>query len=135
MSRSLSRCSCGRARRAEAFAAAEANDWDAELTPIVQTMAESERKTAHEIFEAAISAAKDELARPSSALAISGLAGGVTMGLTGMAVAVARAHLGAGEWQQLASMLLYPIGFISVIIGRAQLFTENTLWAVFLVSR
>jgi formate/nitrite transporter FocA (FNT family) len=30
-------------------------------------------------------------------------------------------------------MLLYPIGFIAVIIGRAQLFTENTLYPVVLV--
>ncbi|MCU1287308.1 MAG: Formate/nitrite family of transporter [Acidobacteriales bacterium] len=100
---------------------------------IVQTMADSERKTAQQIFDAAASAAKDELSRTSSALAISGLAGGVTMGLTGLGVAVARAHLGSGEWQQFASMLLYPIGFISVIIGRAQLFTENTLYPVILV--
>jgi formate/nitrite transporter FocA (FNT family) len=97
------------------------------------TTADSERKTAQEIFDAASATAKDELSRPSSALAISGLAGGVTMGLTGMGVAVARAHLGAGEWQQLVAMLLYPIGFISVIIGRAQLFTENTLYPVILV--
>jgi formate/nitrite transporter FocA (FNT family) len=33
----------------------------------------------------------------------------------------------------LASFLLYPIGFIVVIIGRAQLFTENTLYPVVLV--
>src|SRR4051812_18241375 len=97
------------------------------------TTADSERKTAQEIFDAASATAKDELSRPSSALAISGLAGGVTMGLTEMGVAVARAHLGAGEGQQLFAMLLYPIGFISVIIGRAQLFTENTLYPVILV--
>jgi len=30
-------------------------------------------------------------------------------------------------------MLFYPIGFVAVIIGRAQLFTENTLYPVVLV--
>ena len=29
--------------------------------------------------------------------------------------------------------MLYPIGFIAVIIGRAQLFTENTLYPVALI--
>jgi formate/nitrite transporter FocA (FNT family) len=32
-------------------------------------------------------------------------------------------------------MLLYPLGFLAVIIGRAQLFTENTLYPVVLVLR
>ncbi len=55
------------------------------------------------------------------------------MGLTGMAVAVARATLGHGAAQDFISYLFYPVGFISVIIGRAQLFTENTLYPVVLV--
>jgi formate-nitrite transporter family protein len=96
-------------------------------------MPESQRLTAQEIFDNAAEAAKDELSRTSPALAVSGLAGGVTMGLTGLGVAVARSHLGTGDWQQFASMLLYPVGFISVIIGRNQLFTENTLYPVILV--
>jgi len=43
-----------------------------------------------------------------------------------------RALLGH-EGQHIAPYLLYPIGFIAVIIGRAQLFTENTLYPVVLV--
>jgi formate/nitrite transporter len=38
-----------------------------------------------------------------------------------------------GAWEELVSFLVYPIGFIAVIIGRAQLFTENTLYPVVLV--
>jgi formate/nitrite transporter FocA (FNT family) len=34
---------------------------------------------------------------------------------------------------QFIAFLFYPIGFIAVIIGRAQLFTENTLYPVALV--
>lgn len=55
------------------------------------------------------------------------------MGLTGLAVASMRAILGPGANHQIAPYLLYPIGFIAVIIGRAQLFTENTLYPVVLV--
>lgn len=55
------------------------------------------------------------------------------MGLTGLSVAAVRAVLGPGQWQEFVSFLVYPTGFIAVIIGRAQLFTENTLYPVLLV--
>lgn len=55
------------------------------------------------------------------------------MGLTGLSVAVAQSVLGPGPWQEFASLLFYPLGFIAVIIGRAQLFTENTLFPVALI--
>jgi formate/nitrite transporter FocA (FNT family) len=57
----------------------------------------------------------------------------LTLGLTGLSVAAIREILGRGGWQDLVSYLAYPIGFIAVIIGRAQLFTENTLYPVILV--
>src|SRR5205085_12319321 len=47
--------------------------------------------------------------------------------------AIVRAVVGEGGHQQLIAYLFYPIGFIAVIIGRAQLFTENTLYPVVIV--
>ncbi len=91
------------------------------------------RRTAHEIFEKVIENARDELRRSSRALAFSGVAGGMGMGLTGLSVAVAQSILGTGRWQDFASLLFYPLGFVAVIIGRAQLFTENTLFPVALI--
>jgi formate/nitrite transporter FocA (FNT family) len=91
------------------------------------------RRTAHEIFTNVERNAHDELKRSSRALAFSGLAGGFGMGLTGLAVASARAQLGDGGLQEFISLLFYPLGFIAVIIGRAQLFTENTLYPVALI--
>lgn len=93
------------------------------------------RLSAHEIFEKAIRNGRDEMDRTSPALAISGLAGGLTMGLTGLAVAIARTYIGDGQVQQLVSMLVYPMGFMAVIIGRAQLFTENTLYPIVVILR
>lgn len=93
---------------------------------------ETRRLTAAEIFEAATDSARDELRRSNQKLAFSGVAGGLTMGLTAMAVASVRALRVPGA-PQYAPYLLYPIGFIAVIIGRAQLFTENTLFPVILV--
>jgi formate/nitrite transporter FocA (FNT family) len=102
-------------------------------TTTEQAVPETRRLTAHEIFDAATENARSELKRPLLGLAISGLAGGITLGLTGIGVASVRAALGDGGWQQLVSYLIYPIGFIAVIIGRQQLFTENTLYPVVLV--
>jgi formate-nitrite transporter family protein len=93
----------------------------------------SNRRSAHEILEGVLKNAREELGRSTLALAFSGTAGGLTMGLTGLGVAIARAHLGPGSVQQLIAMLLYPVGFVAVVIGRAQLFTENTLYPVVLV--
>lgn len=91
------------------------------------------RRTAYEIFSTVEKNAHEELKRPTRALAFSGLAGGFGMGLTGLAVATAHALLGHGPMQDFLALLFYPIGFISVVIGRSQLFTENTLYPVALL--
>src|SRR5207253_6533871 len=80
---------------------------------------ETRRLTAPEIFSAAVENAREELRRPARSLAFSGLAGGLTMGLTGLSVAAVRAILGSGTWEELVSFVVYPVGFIAVIIGRA----------------
>ena len=94
---------------------------------------ESRRFTAHEILQAALDNARIELNRSITKLALAGIAGGITMGLTGLGVASLRALIGAEGRGELVGYLAYPIGFIAVIIGRAQLFTENTLYPVVLV--
>ena len=94
---------------------------------------QSQRRTAREIFKRVEDNAHDELRRSAQALAFSGLAGGVSMGLTGLAVASAMAALPNVPAREFIAYLLYPIGFIAVIIGRAQLFTENTLYPVALI--
>lgn len=98
-----------------------------------QVQQELERPTAIQIYAQVAKNARQELRRPVRSLAISGLAGGITMGLTGLATAIARAELGTGGFGHFVTTLLYPIGFIAVILGRAQLFTENTLYPVALV--
>ncbi len=92
-----------------------------------------QRPTARKIFQGVANNARDELGRSTPALFISGLAGGFNMGLTGLGVAIAQVHLGPGKAAEPLAMLFYPLGFVAVIIGRAQLFTENTLYPVALV--
>lgn len=98
-------------------------------------MNEHERLTAAEIFESAARNGRDELERSTRALAISGLAGGLVMGLTGLATAVVQTLLGKQGVGEFASFFFYPLGFIGVTLGRAQLFTENTLYPVLLILR
>ncbi|HET7572881.1 MAG TPA: formate/nitrite transporter family protein [Gaiellaceae bacterium] len=100
-------------------------------------MAESEshsaRPQAEEILDRVISDAEEELDRSSAGLAISGFAAGLTMGLSALGVAVLAHLLPHEHWAPLVAYLLYPLGFVAVIIGRAQLFTENTLYPVVLL--
>jgi formate/nitrite transporter FocA (FNT family) len=88
------------------------------------------RRSAEEILDAVFQSARDELARTSLALSFSGVAGGFTMGLTGLGVASMLAALGDAKAADMIARLFYPLGFIIVIIGRGQLFTENTLYPV-----
>jgi formate/nitrite transporter FocA (FNT family) len=96
-------------------------------------MDESRRRSAHEIFEAVVESAREELSRSTPQLLFSGFTAGIGMGLTGLAVALAISYLGDSPIAQFVSFFFYPIGFIVVIIGRAQLFTENTLFPVVLI--
>jgi formate-nitrite transporter family protein len=73
---------------------------------------------------------EEELNRPSSALAWSGLAAGLSMGFSLVAMALLRAHLPDRPWRPLVTNLGYSLGYLIVIVGRQQLFTENTLTAI-----
>ena len=77
----------------------------------------------------------EELQRPLAALAWSGLAAGLSMGFSFLAEALLRAHLPDASWRPLVVNLGYPLGFLIVIIGRQQLFTENTLPRLFRCSQ
>jgi formate/nitrite transporter FocA (FNT family) len=97
-----------------------------------------ERPSAQDIYEQVANNARQELGRSSVALAISGLAGGIFMGLSGLGNAIAIALLTAPGAEPtntaiFIAKMFYPLGFIVVILGRSQLFTENTLYPVALV--
>ncbi|MHB8732524.1 MAG: formate/nitrite transporter family protein [bacterium] len=91
---------------------------------------EAERRsalTAATVYEAVRLEGEDELARPSSALAWSGVAAGLSMGFSLLTQALIWSYLPDAPWRTLVSRLGYTVGFIIVVLGRQQLFTENTL--------
>jgi formate/nitrite transporter FocA (FNT family) len=87
------------------------------------------------VYASIFSEAVDELDRPSRALFWSGLAAGLSMGLSVLGVALLERCLPNEPWQALISRLGYSLGFLVVILGRQQLFTENTLTPVLPLMR
>ena len=71
-----------------------------------------------------------ELERSVSALGWSGLAAGLSMGFSFVAMAVLHARLPDAPWRPLVASLGYTVGFLIVIVASQQLFTENTLKAI-----
>ena len=79
------------------------------------------------VYKAISKEGDDELKRSTSALAWSGLAAGLSMGFSFLVPALLHAHLPDEKWRSLIVSLGYSTGFLIVVLGRQQLFTENTL--------
>lgn len=82
------------------------------------------------VYETVREEGEFELSRTVSALAWSALAAGLSMGFSLVAEGLLRSHLPDTEWRPLISDLGYSAGFLIVILGRQQLFTENTLTVI-----
>tara|TARA_B100000678_G_scaffold272760_1_gene262490 strand:+ start:150 stop:1049 length:900 start_codon:yes stop_codon:yes gene_type:complete len=72
----------------------------------------------------------EELERPTWSLIWSGLAAGIVMGMSILSEALLKERLPDTPWRDFLSSLGYTVGFIIVILGRLQLFTESTITAV-----
>ncbi|GAB3420747.1 hypothetical protein GCM10027435_23860 [Haloparvum alkalitolerans] len=83
-----------------------------------------------EVFQRIVAAADDEIDTPFRELFFSALAAGFAITLTFLMYA---SLYGATDGHPILKALLYPIGFIYIIIGGYQLYTENTLPPVALV--
>jgi formate/nitrite transporter FocA (FNT family) len=103
-----------------------------------ETLGNEDRKEAarrsalgvHVVHEAIRMEGEEELRRPTSALAFSAVAAGLSMGFSLVAESLLRAALPDAPWRPLVAKLGYSVGFLVVILGRQQLFTENTLTVV-----
>ncbi|RFU44370.1 formate/nitrite transporter family protein [Paraburkholderia sp. DHOC27] len=68
--------------------------------------------------------------RTAGALVMSGLAAGLSMGFSFLTQAVIESAIPDRSWRFLVASLGYTVGFVIVILGKQQLFTESTLSAV-----
>ncbi len=71
-----------------------------------------------------------ELSRRPGAVFWSGLAAGLSMGFSFLAMALIQSELPEGPARHLIGSVGYSLGFVIVVLGRQQLFTESTLTAV-----
>ena len=92
-----------------------------------QQVREAESLDAKSTYEVIRREGKKELSRSSDALFWSGLAAGLSMGFSFLAEAILRAYLPDAPWRPLVAKIGYSVGFLIVILGSQQLFTENTL--------
>jgi formate/nitrite transporter FocA (FNT family)/nucleotide-binding universal stress UspA family protein len=83
-----------------------------------------DRFSSDEVFQRIVAAADEELTSGRQELFFSGVAAGLAITITFLLYASMTASTGGDP---VVSVLLYPIGFIYIIIGGYQLYTENTL--------
>jgi formate-nitrite transporter family protein len=105
-------------------------------SPAIHTRAEEKKVeerlaiSSSVVYETIRREGEEEFDRTSSALAWSGLAAGLSMGFSLVAEAVLTAYLPHAAWVPLISKFGYCVGFLIVILGRQQLFTETTLTVI-----
>lgn len=88
------------------------------------------------VYETIRREGEEELYRSMPALAWSGLAAGLSMGFSFITEALLHINLPDAPWRTLISKFGYCIGFLIVVLGRQQLFTENTITPILqLLSR
>jgi len=97
-------------------------------------MERSSQKTYHTILEQEITEGLRELRRPVAGLLISGLSAGLDISFSLFLIAVMMTLLRgqvSHPLQEMLSAAMYSIGFILVVLGRSELFTEHTTRAVY----
>ncbi len=87
------------------------------------------------IYEVIRREGEEELARTKRSLLWSGIAAGMLISLSVLGEAVLRTYLPDTPSRYLVENLGYSLGFLAVIMGRMQLFTENTITTVLPLMR
>ncbi|WP_371156283.1 formate/nitrite transporter family protein [Jannaschia sp. 2305UL9-9] len=105
-----------------------ADEYHAEIAE--QSIEEAGKLAPKMIYEVIRRDGEEELERPKRSLFWSGIAAGVLISFSVLGEGVFRTYLPDAEWRFLVENLGYSLGFIMVILGRMQLFTENTITTV-----
>lgn len=97
-----------------------------------RTSQQDPKKSYREILEQQVKEELSQLARPSGGLMISGLSAGLDVGFSVLLMAVMLTLVGGTLPAPVVEILvanMYSVGFIFVILGRSELFTEHTTLA------
>lgn len=95
-----------------------------------EDVADRQTGSALVVYEVIRAAGDEELHRPASGLFFSALAAGIGVCASLLGVATLRGHLPDAPWVELVAALGYTLGFVIVVLGNLQLFTEATVTAV-----
>ncbi|MBM2574895.1 formate/nitrite transporter family protein [Jannaschia sp. Os4] len=113
---------------AAAAAAEEALEEEARDEEAVEAASKLAPKLLYEVIRRD---GEEELTRPTRSLVWSGIAAGIMISMSVLGEAIFRTYLPAeASWSYLIENLGYSLGFLVVILGRMQLFTENTITTV-----
>jgi formate-nitrite transporter family protein len=82
------------------------------------------------IYEVVRRLGDEEMERPVTSLWWSGVAAGLSISFSLLSQAFFEAYLPAAPWRPLVSGFGYCVGFLMVVLGRQQLFTESTITVV-----
>jgi formate/nitrite transporter FocA (FNT family) len=82
------------------------------------------------IYEVVRRLGEEEMTRPAMSLWWSGLAAGLSISFSLLAQAAFLTHLPDAPWRPLIVAFGYCFGFLMVVLGRQQLFTESTITVV-----
>ena len=98
-----------------------------ELAESVERIARPDAYILHEVIR---SQGNEEIRRHGLALFLSAFAAGLSIALSLIVPGVLKVHLPKAEWTPLVVSMGYAVGFLVVVLGRQQLFTENTITPV-----
>jgi formate/nitrite transporter FocA (FNT family) len=82
------------------------------------------------IYEVVRRLGEEEMERPLVSLWWSGVAAGLSISFSLLAEGILREHLPDAPWRMLVVSLGYSVGFLIVVLGRQQLFTESNITVV-----
>lgn len=88
------------------------------------------RPDAYVLHETIRQQGDEEIRRHGMALFLSALAAGLSIALSLIVPGVLKARLPEATWTPIVVSMGYAVGFLVVVLGRQQLFTENTITPV-----
>lgn len=106
-------------------------DNDAQEEREEEKVAEARPLASKQIYEVIRQEGEEELARSNRSLVWSGVAAGLMMSFSVLGEAIFRTYLPDAPHAFLIENIGYSFGFLLVVMGRLQLFTENTITTVF----
>lgn len=94
---------------------------------LLKEVSEIGRPDAYVLHEVIRLEGDEELRRHGGALFLSAFAAGLSIALSLIVPGVLKTYLPEADWSKVITSMGYSIGFLVVVLGRQQLFTENTI--------